>query len=101
MEILRARSRWGGSRGVQRTGLVGRVFEDHVALLVLVLAQGDEDDVAVVDPDLFPQLATDQTQTLDAVEALHTAVSSLLSLCSRFVARERVPWHRVCRCPTS
>ena len=59
-----------GSGCVQGTGLVGRVLEDHVALLVLVLAQRDQDDVAVVDPDLFPELAADQAETLDAVEAL-------------------------------
>lgn len=62
---------------VQRTGLVGRVLEDHVALLVLVLAQRDEDDVAVVDPDLLPQLAADQAETLDAVKALWQSVSAL------------------------
>lgn len=56
--------------GVQRTGLVGRVLENHVALLVLVLAQRDEDDVAVVDPDLLPELATDQAETLDTIKAL-------------------------------
>jgi hypothetical protein len=36
----------------------------------LVLAQRDQDDVAVVDPDLFPELAADQAEALDAVEAL-------------------------------
>jgi len=54
----------------QRTGLVSRVLEDDIALLILVLTERDEDDVAVVDPDLFPELAADETETLDAVEAL-------------------------------
>jgi hypothetical protein len=36
----------------------------------LVLAKRDQNDVAVVDPDLFPQLAANETQTLDTVEAL-------------------------------
>jgi hypothetical protein len=55
---------------IQRTGLIGGVLEDNVALLVLVLAQRDQDDVAVVDPDLFPELAADQAEALDTVEAL-------------------------------
>lgn len=55
---------------VQRTGLIGGVLEDDIALFVLVLAQRDQDDVAVVDPNLFPELAADQTKTLDTVEAL-------------------------------
>ena len=61
--------------GVQRTSLVGGVLEDHVALLVLVLAQRNEDDVAVVDPNLFPELASDQAETLDTVEALSTLLA--------------------------
>ena len=57
-------------KNVQRTSLISRVLENDVSLLVLVLAERDENDVAVVDPDLFPELATDETKTLDAVEAL-------------------------------
>lgn len=55
--------------GLETPGLVGGVFHDHVALLVLVLAQRQEDDVALVDPDLLPQLATNVRQSLLAVEA--------------------------------
>ncbi len=33
----------------------------------------------MVDPDLFPELAANQTKTLDAVEALQTIVSPMLS----------------------
>ena len=73
-------SMMGAIGDVQRAGLVGRVLEDDIALLVLVLAEGDEDDVSVVDPDLFPQLAADQAETLDAVEAhgLESAVTKHL-----------------------
>jgi hypothetical protein len=33
-------------------GLVARVFLDHVGFVVLEFTQGQEDDVALVDPDL-------------------------------------------------
>lgn len=59
---------------VQGAGLIGRVLEDNVTLLVLVFAQRDQDDVAVVDPDLFPELAADQTEALDTVEALRVTL---------------------------
>jgi len=55
---------------VQRTGLVGRVLEDNIALLILVLAERNQDDVSVVDPDLFSELSADQTEAPDAIEAL-------------------------------
>jgi hypothetical protein len=55
---------------VQRTGLICGVLEDDVGLVVLVVAQRDQDDVAVVDPNLFPELAADQAETLRTVEAL-------------------------------
>lgn len=45
--------------GLQTPGLVGAVLEDDVALLVLVVAQRQEDDVALVDPDFFAELALD------------------------------------------
>ncbi|EGX90123.1 hypothetical protein CCM_06542 [Cordyceps militaris CM01] len=38
---------------LERAGLVGRVLEDDVALVVLEITQREEDDVALVDPDLF------------------------------------------------
>lgn len=44
---------------LERAGLVGRVLEDHVALVVLEVAEREEDDVALVDPDLLAHLATD------------------------------------------
>ena len=93
---------------IQGTSLVGRVLEDNVALLVLVLAQRHEDDVAVVDPDLFPQLSADQAETLDAVEALYIGgLAGVIPLSysggSGLRVRDRccVPWPRVSRYPTS
>ena len=44
---------------LEGAGLVGRVLEDDVALAVLEFAQREEDDVALVDPDLLAHLATD------------------------------------------
>jgi hypothetical protein len=44
--------------GLEGTGLVGGVLEDDVALAVLEFSQGEEDDVALVDPDLLAHLAT-------------------------------------------
>lgn len=42
--------------GLEGAGLVGGVLEDDVALVVLVVAEGEEDDVALVDPDLLAEL---------------------------------------------
>ena len=42
--------------GLERAGLVSGVLEDDVALVVLVVAEGEEDDVALVDPDLLAEL---------------------------------------------
>ena len=44
---------------LQASCFVGVVLEDDVALLVLVVTQRQEDNVALVDPDLLSQLATD------------------------------------------
>ncbi len=85
---------------VQRTGLVGGVLEDDIALLVLVFTEGDEDDVAVVDPDLFPELATDKTETLDTVEALDTGMS-LVGRTGRQGGDCYLPWPPVCHSPAS
>ena len=41
--------------GLEGAGLVGGVLEDDVALVVLVVAEGEEDDVTLVDPDLLPE----------------------------------------------
>lgn len=62
-------------KNVQRTGLVGRVLEDNITLLVLVLTEGDKDDITVVDPDLLAKLAANETETLDTVEALKAGKS--------------------------
>lgn len=66
--------------GLETAGLVGGVLHDHVALLVLVITQREENDVTLVDPDLLPQLATDVGKSLLAVEAesLQTAVAEHL-----------------------
>lgn len=66
--------------GLEGAGLIGGVLQDDVALLILVVAQGEEDDVALVDPDLLAQLASDVCQSLLAVEAhgLETAVAQHL-----------------------
>lgn len=45
--------------GLEGSGLVGSVLEDDVALVVLEVSEGQEDDVALVDPDLLAHLATD------------------------------------------
>ncbi len=42
---------------LEAPGLVGAVFEYDVALFVLVVAQREEDDVAVVDPDFLAEFA--------------------------------------------
>ena len=42
--------------GLEGAGLVGGVLEDDVALVVLVVAEREEDDVALVDPDLLAEL---------------------------------------------
>lgn len=44
---------------LEGAGLVGRVLEDDVALAVLEFAQREEDDIALVDPDLLAHLAAD------------------------------------------
>lgn len=71
----------GGERlNVQRTGLVGRVLEDNITLLVLVFTEGDKNDITVVDPDLLAKLATDETEALDTVEALKAGKSQHICL---------------------
>lgn len=53
--------------GLEGTGLVGGVLEDDVALVVLEVAEGEENDVTLVDPDLLAHLATDLRGRLAAV----------------------------------
>ena len=38
--------------GFERTGFVGGILENNVALLILVVAEGEKDDVSLVNPDL-------------------------------------------------
>lgn len=66
--------------GLKGAGFVGRVFEDDIALFVLVVSQRQQDDVALVDPNLLPQLSPDVRQSLLAVEAecLQAAVAQHL-----------------------
>lgn len=59
---------WGGN--VQGAGLVGRVLENHIALLILVLAERHKYDISVVNPDLLAKLSSNEAETLDTVEAL-------------------------------
>jgi hypothetical protein len=64
-----------------------RVLHDHIALLVLVVSQRQEDDVALVDPHLLPQLAADMGEAAGAVEALgfQAAVTQHLDYLSVFL----------------
>ena len=55
--------------GLQASCLVGTVLEDDVAFLILVVAQREQDDVALVDPDLLAELASDVCEPFRAVEA--------------------------------
>ena len=48
----------------------GRVLENDVALLVLVVTERQQDDVALVNPHLLPELAADVAKAAGAVEAL-------------------------------
>jgi hypothetical protein len=65
-----------------------RVLHDDIALLVLVVSQTEQDDIALVDPDLLPQLAADMCEAARAVEALglETAVSEHLDDLGVFLA---------------
>ena len=60
---------WELAIGLERASLVGGVLENDVALLVLVVAKGQQDDITLVDPDLLAELATDVSEALGAVEA--------------------------------
>jgi hypothetical protein len=55
--------------GLEEAGLVRHVLEDDIGLVVLVVAQADEHDVAAGDPDLLVHLAADMAQPLAAVDA--------------------------------
>jgi hypothetical protein len=53
-----------------RGGRLTRVLHNHIALLILVITQRQQNNVALVDPDLLPQLAADMGEAAGAVEAL-------------------------------
>jgi hypothetical protein len=65
-----------------------RVLHDDIALLVLVVSQTEQDNVALVDPDLLPQLAADMCEAARAVETLgfETTVSEHLDDLGVFLA---------------
>lgn len=65
-----------------------RILHYYVALFVLVVSQRQENNVALVDPDLLPQLAADMGKAARAVEALclQTAVSKHLDHLGVFLA---------------
>ena len=58
----------------------GRVLENDVALLVLVVTERQQNNVSLVDPHLLPELAADMAKTAGAIEALglETAVAEHL-----------------------
>lgn len=67
--VVDAHRLWELAVGLEISRLVRGVLEDDVRFRVLVVTQTDEDDVALVDPDLFSKFASDVTQSLDTVEA--------------------------------
>ena len=50
--------------------LIRSVFDDDVGLVVLEIPQRQEHDITLVDPDLFPHLATDMGESFGPVETL-------------------------------
>lgn len=69
----------GGEEGELWRGL--NVDVHHVTLVVLVVTQRQQDDVALVDPDLLAKLAADVAESAGSVEALRlqAAVSKMSS----------------------
>jgi hypothetical protein len=67
--LVDLRTLWEFTVSLQGTGLVGAVLQDNVAFLVLVVAEREEDDITLVDPDLLAELATDVCETFRTVEA--------------------------------
>merc|ERR1719180_645891 len=55
--------------GLQVPRLVCRVLQDHVGLSVLVVPEANEDNVRLIDPDLFPEFPPDVAKPLDTIEA--------------------------------
>ena len=54
---------------LQTPRLVRTVLENDIPLLVLIVPQAEQDDVALVYPHFFPQLASDVGEAFFAVEA--------------------------------
>lgn len=70
------------------TSLVGGVLEDDVALAVLEVSEGEEDDVALVDPDLLAHLTTDLDEEKYWLARFSCVVSLAVSRC-RVVERRK------------
>lgn len=57
---------------VKNTGahLVRSILDNDVRLVILEIPQGQQDDISLVDPDLFSHLASDMGQSFRPVETL-------------------------------
>ena len=55
--------------------LVRGIFQNDIALLVLEVPKRDEDNIALVDPDLLSQFSTNVRQPLFTIKALRKQVS--------------------------
>ena len=54
---------------LQTPRLIRTIFQYHISLLILIVPQTQEYDVALIDPDLLSQLAADVSEAFFAVEA--------------------------------
>jgi hypothetical protein len=65
-----------------------RILHNYITLLILIISQGQQNDVALVDPDLLPQFSTDMREAARAVETLgfETAVTKHLHDLGVFLA---------------
>ena len=52
---------WKFAVGFERAGFVGGVLEDDVALLILVVAEREKDDISLINPNLCLLSAHDLT----------------------------------------
>ena len=57
--------------------LVCRVLQNNIALLILIVSQTEENDIALINPHLFPQFAANVRKTFGAIKAegLETTVT--------------------------
>lgn len=64
----------------ERVGRRGVVYLHHVTLVVLVVTERQQDDVALVDPHLLAKFATDVAESARPVEtlSLETTVSVVM-----------------------